>query len=53
MGEIVALVGTLTQAGWKVLYAVAVIALGSYAVSRGHRAAVAEQAEESRERRAA
>ena len=53
MGDIVELVGTLAQGGWKILYVAAVIALGCYAVRQGHKAAVAEQAEESRDRRAA
>jgi len=53
MSEIVELVSSLTQGGWKLLYVVAVIALGFYVVSRGHKAAVAEEAEESRDRRAA
>lgn len=53
MSEIVELVGLLITGGWKLLYVTAVVALGFYAVSRGRRAAAAEIAEESRERRAA
>lgn len=53
MSEIVEFVRSLTQGGWKLLYVVAVIALGFYVVSRGRKAAAAEQAEESRDRRAA
>lgn len=53
MSEIVELVTTLTQGGWKLLYVVAVVALGYYWVARGRKAAGVEQAEESRDRRAA
>ena len=53
MSEIAAVVGTLTQGGWKLLYVVALVALGFYCVARGRKAAAVEQAEESREQRAA
>jgi len=53
MSEIVELVTTLTRGGWKLLYVSAVIALGFYCVARGRKAAAIEQAEESRDRRAA
>ena len=53
MSEIVELVGTMTQVGWKLLYVLAVVALGFYCVTRGRKAAAVEQAEESRDRRAA
>ncbi len=53
MSEIVEFVGILTTGGWKVLYVVAVIALGFYVVARGRKAAATEQAEESGDSRAA
>ncbi len=53
MSEIVEYVRSLITGGWKVLYVVAVVALGFYALSRGRKAAAVEQAEESRDRRAA
>ena len=52
MSEIVDLVRSMTTAGWKLFCAVAAIALGYYIVDRGHKAAAAEQAEESRDRAA-
>ena len=53
MSEIAELARELITGGWKLLYVVAVVALGFFAVSRGRKAAAVEQAEESRERRAA
>lgn len=52
MSEIVELVRSMTTAGWKLLCAVAVIALGYYMVDRGRKAAAIEQAEESHDRAA-
>lgn len=52
MSEIVELVRSMTSAGWKLLCAVGLIALGYYIVDRGRKAADVEQAEESRERAA-
>ena len=53
MSEIVELTAALIDGGWKMLYVITVVALGFYAVSRGRRAAAVEQAEETRERKAA
>lgn len=53
MSEIVELTAALIDGGWKMLYVIAVVAMGFYAVSRGRKAAAVEQAEEVRERRAA
>ena len=53
MSEVVELAGALIHGGWKLLYVIAVVGLGFYAVSRGRKAAAIEQAEEARERRAA
>jgi len=52
MSEIVELVRSMTVAGWKLLCAVAAIAVGYYVIDRGRKAAAVEQAEESRERAA-
>ena len=53
MSAIVDFVGSLTQAGWKFLYVLGLIALGVYIVDRGRKKAAIEQAEEARERHAA
>ncbi len=53
MNGIVGLVRTLTAESAGALYVVAAVALGFYCISRGRKAAAAEQAEESRERQAA